>query len=70
MTYSAPIYLEITTKQGDQIETNEVEVGFDSVVGRTSWAEPVGVGLEPGFPFRFQCQLDQGLERPIEHRGN
>jgi len=27
MTYSAPIYLEITTKQGDQIETNEVEIG-------------------------------------------
>ncbi len=27
LTYSAPIYLEITTKQGNQIETNEVEVG-------------------------------------------
>ncbi len=27
MTYSAPIYLEITTKQGNQIETNEVEIG-------------------------------------------
>jgi hypothetical protein len=52
------------------LETDEVEDGFDGVVWRTTWAKAVGVGLEPGFPFWFQCQLDQGLKRPIEHRRN
>jgi hypothetical protein len=51
------------------LEADEVEDGLYGVVGRASWTEAATVRLKPCFPFRFQCQLDQGLECPIEHRG-
>jgi DNA-directed RNA polymerase subunit B len=36
LTYSAPIYLEITIKQGSQIESQEVEIGYIPVIVKSN----------------------------------
>jgi len=33
------------------LEADEIEEGFDGVVGGASGAKAVGVGFKPGFPF-------------------
>jgi len=46
LTYSAPIYLEITVKQGGQIESQEVEVGYIPVIVKSSTCNIAGKSKE------------------------
>jgi hypothetical protein len=46
------------------------EDGHDRIVAGAAWSKPVAIGLESGFPFGFQCELDQSLTCAIRQRGN
>ena len=46
------------------------EDGLDRIVSGSARSEPVAVGLELRFPFRFQGQFDQCLHAPIFHGRN
>jgi DNA-directed RNA polymerase subunit B len=42
LTYSAPVFIEITIKQGNQIESQEVEVGYIPVIVKSNACNIVG----------------------------
>jgi len=42
LTYSSPIYLEVTIKQGSQIESQEVEIGYIPIVVKSNSCNIVG----------------------------
>jgi DNA-directed RNA polymerase subunit B len=42
LTYSAPVTLEITTKQGSQIESQEVEIGYIPIIVKSNICNIVG----------------------------
>jgi len=46
LTYSAPIFLEISVKQGNQLETHDVEVGRIPVLVRSKVCNLYGLGKE------------------------
>jgi DNA-directed RNA polymerase subunit B len=46
LTYSAPIYLEITVKQGGQVESQEVEVGYVPVIVKSNTCNIAGKNKE------------------------
>ena len=46
LTYSAPVYLEITVKQGSQIESQEVEVGYIPVIVKSNVCNIAGKSKE------------------------
>jgi DNA-directed RNA polymerase subunit B len=46
LTYSAPIYLEITIKQGNQIESQEVEIGYIPVIVKSNGCNIYGKSKE------------------------
>jgi len=46
LTYSAPVFLEITIKQGAQIESQEVEVGYIPVIVKSNVCNIAGKTLE------------------------
>ena len=49
------------------LKADGVKDGFFGVPGATAWAKSIAVGFKVGFPFWFQCQLDEALMRPIQH---
>ncbi len=46
LTYSAPVYLEVTVKQGSQIESQEVEVGYIPVIVKSNVCNIAGKNKE------------------------
>mgnify|MGYP001578645523 FL=1 len=42
LTYSSPIFLEITIKQGSQIESQEVEIGYMPIIVKSNACNIVG----------------------------
>ena len=42
-----------------------VKDGFFGILGAAAWAKSITVGFKVGFPFRFQCQLNEALMCPI-----
>jgi DNA-directed RNA polymerase subunit B len=46
LTYSSPVYLEITIKQGSQIESQEVEIGYLPIIVKSSACNIAGKSKE------------------------
>ena len=46
LTYSAPLYLEITVKQGNQTESHDVEIGRIPILVRSKICNTFGLGKE------------------------
>ena len=46
LTYSSPVYLEITIKQGNQIESQEVEIGYVPVIVKSNVCNIAGKSKE------------------------
>ena len=46
LTYSAPVYLETTIKQGSQIESQEVEIGYIPVIVKSNACNIAGKSKE------------------------
>ncbi len=42
LTYSSPVFLEITIKQGSQIESQEVEIGYIPIIVKSNYCNIVG----------------------------
>jgi hypothetical protein len=47
-----------------------LEDGHDRIMTGPAGSEPEAVGLEPGFPLGFQCELDQRLPCSVGQGGN
>ena len=52
-----------------RLKTDRIEDGFFRILGAAAGSKSIAIGLEVGFPFRFQCEFDQALMSPIDHDG-
>jgi hypothetical protein len=62
-------FFDVSSQRILGLELDVVEDGFDSILGKAPWPEPVAVGFKGGFPFWFEGQFDQGLFSPVLHDG-
>ena len=60
LTYSAPIFLEITVKQSNQIESQEVEIGYLPIIVKSEVCNIFGKSKE---------ELEELYIDPLEHGG-
>jgi hypothetical protein len=49
---------------------DSIKDGFFRILGAAAWAKSIAVRFKAGFPFWFQCQLDEALMCPICHDWN
>jgi len=63
-------FLDVGIQHIFGLKPDEVEDGFNRIMRRTAWSEPVGIGFKHGFPFRFEGEFDQCLHGAVAQRGD